>query len=75
MTDERERFKHSIHLMRDAFLVLKDQVERAGWSAAEQNDQFFDGYEQTKRVFGDVLLQRDIETIFHPGSEGVDPEG
>jgi len=38
--DESEFFA-AMHLMRDAFVLLKGQVERAGWDATEQNGAFF----------------------------------
>jgi hypothetical protein len=74
MTDEREAFREAMHIMRDAFLVLEDQLDSAGWSVFEQSTRFLYGFETANKIFGDVLLQRDVETIFHSSERSV-PEG
>lgn len=57
--DERERFMVAMHLMRDAFQVLKQD---APWGAYDaENGLFYDGYAEVKRIFGDILLQRDTQ--------------
>lgn len=56
---DREQFWMAIHLMRDAFLAAKQQAEELGdgfGALAQVNGDFFDGYAQAKRVFGNVLL-------------------
>lgn len=57
--DERERFMAAMHQMRDAFQVLKDHAERDYYDT--ENGLFYDGYAEVKRIFGDVLLQRDTQ--------------
>jgi len=50
---ERERFMAAMHLMRDAFQVLKDG---ASWGAYhEENGRFYDGYAEVKRMFEELL--------------------
>jgi len=61
--DDREQFQAAMHLMRDAFLVVKQQAEDTGGgfgSLAEQNGSFFDGYRQAKVIFGDTLLRLEV---------------
>ncbi len=59
--DERERFMVAMHQMRDAFQVLK---EDAPWGVyAAENGSFYSGYTEVKRIFGDVLLQRDARPV------------
>jgi hypothetical protein len=49
----------AMHQMRDSFQVLKEHAE---WGYYEQeNGDFYDGYAEAKRIFGDVLLQRDTQ--------------
>lgn len=62
IADERDHFQAAMHRMRDAFVQLKDRYEvtREFGSAAEQNGDFFDGYQQAKAMFGTVLLERDV---------------
>jgi len=48
-----DRFMVAMHLMRDAFQVLK---EDASWGAYhEENGQFYDGYAEVKRLFEELL--------------------
>lgn len=62
--DEAERFQQAIHQMRDAFVELRDRINNVIYygAAKHENGDFFDGYAAAKRVFGDVLLQRDVKT-------------
>jgi hypothetical protein len=59
IVDERDRFVEAMHLMRDAFQVLKEDAEWGRYDA--ENGRFYDGYAEVKRLFGDVLLQRDVQ--------------
>ncbi len=63
--DERERFMAAMHQVRDAFQVLK---EAAPWGLYDkENGDFYDGYAEAKRIFGDVLLQRDTQPVKDEG--------
>ena len=59
-----EKFQAAVHKMRDAFYSIKviyenTEPERFG-TLSRESDNFFDGYQQTKRIFGDILMQRDV---------------
>lgn len=79
MTNERERFQEALHIMKIAIEELKTALEEeylADPTFVSRNVENFNyGLSQATKVFGDVLLQRDVETIFHDRSEGVDPKG
>ena len=58
MADERERLQGALHQMRDAFCDVR---EARTWEEREQlTGQFFDGYAETKRIFAQILLVRDV---------------
>lgn len=64
IADERDHFQAAMHRMRDAFLQMKQKAEDSGdgfGSLPDVNGDFFDGYDQAKKTFGDVLLRRDVQ--------------
>lgn len=70
---EREQYWIAVHQMRDSFVDVLRKLEEAttGFgSYPEQNDKFFTGYCQAKRLWGGLLLEREI---FGPGPESGGP--
>jgi hypothetical protein len=59
IADESDHFQAAVHRMRDAFVEMK--ADRQGWERYDELvGDFFDGYQQAKRSFGNVLLHRDM---------------
>jgi hypothetical protein len=56
IADERDHFQAAMHRMRNALDAARQG--RMTWEQA--SEEFFDGYQQAKKAFAAVLLQRDV---------------